>query len=498
MARCQDNIEEVTGLIEIEATTLAATTPSSTRRTWARKVAVAATLLGAVGLGVWAFKPIEDIETVAMGPRKVPDIRTVHKENMEAFEQLRKLMDPDERIPTVPSPDHKLIFNDEDIWDYQCFLDFYQSSGYFAAGVSLIHKIEWYANMSCEINHSPTSGCAIWIEAAISLWLWQSQYYALAASSCTHTTNVKANCAADIIGIIADLIEVIYTGQSMTSTCSPNALNTMPELPPVLQEKLDNLTANLTKHGYLFHDGSKIRANKAPGTPRHHHHHVGLPERGLTGGGNLHQEPLGRRLEQSPRPAGHHAASKLEGMAAKALRQRESRTGEKFEEEEDKAAVHQELKDMVTAWKNRKTEMMTKRIRTMACVLDIWGALGSFMRGTKTMIGTIANGGCNNPEVCALSIMFNFASWSWVAQAACSAASDCNYPNTNANAACAGDSWEMTASIVELPAYLMVMPIDCEAAVEKNDIPVQEIIEIQEADHRRLSAASHSDAAEQI
>jgi len=490
MARCQDNIEEVTGLIEIEATTLAATTPSSTRRTWARKVAVAATLLGAVGLGVWAFKPIEDIETVAMGPRKVPDIRTVHKENMEAFEQLRKLMDPDERIPTVPSPDHKLIFNDEDIWDYQCFLDFYQSSGYFAVGVNALHKIEWYANQSCDIDHSATSGCAIWIETAISIWLWQAQYYALAASSCTHTTNVKANCAADIIGTIADLIEAIYTGQSMAGTCSFDALNTMPELPPVLQEKFDNLTANLTKHGHLFHDGSKIRANKAPAA-----HHHGLPERDLTGERNAREVPLGRRLEESLRPAVHHA-SKIEGMAAKVLRQREARTGKKFEDE-DKATVPQQLKDMVTAWKDRKTEIMTKRIRTTACVLDLWGALGTFMRGTKTMLGTIANG-CDDPEVCAISIMFNFASWSWTAQTACSAASDCNYPNTNANAACSGDSWGMLASIVIIPAYLMITPIDCKAATPDNNIPTWEVVEIQEADHRRLSAGPFSDAAEHV
>jgi len=496
MAGYQDNIQEATGLIEIEATTLAKTTPRPTCRSWARKAAVAATLLGAVGLGVWALKPIEDIETVAMGPSKVPDIRTVHKESMEAFEQFRKLMDPDESkgIPAVPSPDdQKLILDNEAIWDYQCFLDFYQSSGYFAVGVNALHKIEWYANQSCDIDHSATSGCAIWIETAISIWLWQAQYYALAASSCTHTTNVKANCAADIIGTIADLIEAIYTGQSMASTCSFDSLNAMPELPPVLQDKLDNLTANLTKHGHLFHHGGRPRAAKAPAAPHHH----GLPQRDLTGEGNAYQAqaPLGRRLEEALQPAFHHA-SKLEGMAAKVLKKREARTGKKFEDE-DKASVPQQLKEMVTAWKDRKTEIMTKRIRTTACVLDLWGALGTFMRGTKTMLGTLANG-CDDPEVCAISIMFNFASWSWTAQTACSAASDCNYPNTNANAACAGDSWEMTASIVELPAYLMVMPIDCEAAVEKNDIPVQEIIEIQEADHRRLSAASHSDAAEQI
>eukprot|EP00405_Crypthecodinium_cohnii_P041032 CAMPEP_0206553046 /NCGR_PEP_ID=MMETSP0325_2-20121206/16418_1 /ASSEMBLY_ACC=CAM_ASM_000347 /TAXON_ID=2866 /ORGANISM="Crypthecodinium cohnii, Strain Seligo" /LENGTH=171 /DNA_ID=CAMNT_0054052987 /DNA_START=110 /DNA_END=622 /DNA_ORIENTATION=+ len=171
MSSNQAKYDEVS-LLQSEEIVVQPSSAVGKARTWRRTAAAAAALLGTAGVASYAATSV-----VTSGSRaQAPSVPLLEGESLEAFENLRQLMDPDVRIHAETSPAGKVIFNDKDLYDVQCSVDVLQSAAYLGQAVISIEKTLVYTDAVCKEDHSYNSGCATQIELAVVVLCWLASY----------------------------------------------------------------------------------------------------------------------------------------------------------------------------------------------------------------------------------------------------------------------------------------------------------------------------------
>mmetsp|Transcript_69177 Transcript_69177/g.144470 ORF Transcript_69177/g.144470 Transcript_69177/m.144470 type:complete len:454 (-) Transcript_69177:442-1803(-) len=453
MSSNQVQYDEV-ALLQSEETVLPST---SKARTWGRTAAVSAVLLGTAAVASYAAT-----STVTSGARtQGPSVPLLEGESLEAFENLRQLMDPDVRIHAETSPTGKIIFNDKDLYDVQCSVDVLQSAAYLGQAVISIEKTLVYTDAVCKEDHSHTSGCATQIELAVVVLCWLASYLSLAASSCAEATNVEANCAADVTGIAACLAEAVLVGTLLSIDCKFESKKFMPPFHPRLLKTLEG-----------HKDLHRLTANETGGIP--------ISTEGLM------EDNMGRRLKDFQSFAKPEA---MQGLVSQLKRKHKMQTGEDYNTE---TSMPEKLKELVTEWKDRQQEKLEASLDHAQCGMDAMQSVGYLIRSIKIILGTW-NDGCVDGEVCAINILNIIACFSWMAQFTAALATDCTL-TYNQRGMCAADTSEMVAVVTCLAAYFIVIDVDCEASTPGNDVSQTKVVALEQG-KRRLAMAEEEEEA---